>query len=79
MHLNIYLDKLGERALYCNTDNVIFVQNADQQPLIECGDALGDTKSELKENEYIWEFVSGGQKNYASKPFNSMTVEVKTV
>lgn len=26
MHLYAYLDKLGERVLYCDTDSVIFVQ-----------------------------------------------------
>jgi hypothetical protein len=42
MHLYAYLDKLGERALYCDTDSVIFLQKADEPPLMECGDALGD-------------------------------------
>ena len=73
MHLYAYLDKLGERALYCDTDSVIFVQKADEPPLIECGDALGDMTSELKANEYISEFVSGGPKNYAYKQCNSVT------
>jgi len=60
MHLYGYLDKLGERALYCDTDTVIFVQKTDEPPLIECGDALVDMSSELKANEYISEFVSEG-------------------
>ena len=42
MHLYAYLDKLGERALYCDTDSVIFVQKMNEPPLIECGDTLGD-------------------------------------
>jgi len=41
MLLYAYLDKLGERANYCDTDSVIFVQRTDEPPLIECGDALG--------------------------------------
>jgi len=35
--------------------------------------------SELKENEYISEFVSGGPENYVYKLCNSMTGEEKTV
>jgi len=53
MHLYAYMDKFGERALYCDTDSVIFVQKTYETPLIECGDALGDMTSELKANEYI--------------------------
>ena len=62
MNLYAYLDKLGERALYCVTDSVIFVQNTDEPPLIVCGDALGYKTSELKANEYISEVVSCGPK-----------------
>ena len=72
MHLYAFLDKLGERAIYSDTDSVIFVQKTDEPPLIECGDALGDMTSELKANEYISEFVSGGPKNYAYKECNSV-------
>jgi len=55
------------------------VQKTGDPPLIECGDALGDITSELKANEYISEFVSGGPKNYAYKQCNSVTGDVKTV
>jgi len=79
MHLYSHLDKLGERALYCDTDCVIFVQKDGKPPLVPCGDALGEMTSELQENEYISEFVSGGPKNYAYKLCNSVTVEEKTV
>ena len=79
MHLYAHLGKLGERALYCDTDSVIFVLEDGETPLVQCGDALGDVISELKEGEFISEFVSGGPKNYAYKLSNSMTGEVKTV
>ena len=36
-------------------------------------------ESELKEKEYISEFVSGDPKNYAYKLCNFVTEEVKTV
>ena len=61
------------------TDSVIFVQKTDEPPLIECGDALGDMTSELKANEYISEFVSGGPKKYAYKLSNPVTGETKPV
>jgi hypothetical protein len=40
---------------------------------------MGDMTSELKENEYISEFVTGGPKNYGYKLCNSVIVVVKTV
>jgi hypothetical protein len=55
------------------------VQKTDEPPLIDCGDALDNMTSELKANEYISVFVSGGPKNYAYKICNSVTGEVKTV
>ena len=61
------------------TLSVIFVQKDGEPSLIQCGDALGDTTSELKQNEYISEFVSGGPKNSAYILCNSVTGEVQTV
>jgi hypothetical protein len=60
LHLYKYLDKLQERAIYCDTDSVLFVQPSAETPLVETGDNLGDMTSELKPSEYIEEFVSGG-------------------
>ena len=79
MHLYAYLDRLGERALYCDTDSVIFVQKDGEPPLIECGFALSDLASELKVSGYISEFVSCGSKNYAYKLCDSVTEEERTV
>ena len=73
MHLYAFLDRLGERALYCDTESVIFVQKDAEPPLIERGDFLGDMTSELKGSEFISEFVSGGPKNYAYKLCDSVT------
>jgi hypothetical protein len=72
------LDRVGENALYCDTDSIIFVQRENRAPMIECGDNLGDMQSELKPGEYIREFVSGGPKNYAYRVVNAEGV-VKTV
>jgi len=52
MHLYAYLKKFGERALYRDTDRVIFVQKTDEPPLIECCDELGDMNSEVATREF---------------------------
>ena len=79
LHLYKYLDKLQERAIYCDTDSVIFVQPSAESPLVETGDTLGAITSELKSSEIIEEFVSGGLKNYAYKVVNTSTGSRKTV
>ena len=79
LHLYGYIDKLQERALYTDTDNVVFIQPRDGAALVEIGDCLGVTTSELKPDEIISEFVSGGPKKYANKMLNSVTRAEKTV
>ena len=60
-----HLDRLQEKAIYCDTVSVIFIQPRDEPRLVETGDNLGDMTSELKPYEIISEFVSAGPKNYA--------------
>jgi hypothetical protein len=58
-----YLRELGESALYCDTDSVIYIQKVDEAPKVETGDYLGDLTDELEEfgsGCYIEEFLSGG-------------------
>jgi hypothetical protein len=65
------------QILYCDTDSVIYVYDEtnpehkyrtnDQPNLpngLRFGDALGEWESEMKEGEWITEFVSGGAKSY---------------
>jgi hypothetical protein len=47
IHLYSYLDKLQDKALYCDTDSVIYVQPRDEPCLVEKGDSLGSMTSEL--------------------------------
>ena len=57
------LEQLGERVLYYDTDSVIFLEDEGQtSPAL--GNYLGDFTSELHDDDYIVEFVSGGPKNY---------------
>ena len=59
------LDKLGERALYCDTDSVIYKQSPIPEENLTIGNFLGEMTNELGEGDEIIEFVSGGPKNYA--------------
>jgi hypothetical protein len=61
IHLYQYLDRLQQRALYCDRGSVICIEPNDQPALIETGDCLG-AMTELKPDLHIEEFVSGGPK-----------------
>ena len=41
IHLYRYLDRLQEKAIYCDTDSVIHIQPKDEASLIETGDKWG--------------------------------------
>lgn len=77
-----YMEDLGLRVLYCDTDSCIYIStddpNESNPPL---GRYLGDLTNELKKygkNSYIKKFVSGGPKVYAFivKKDNGKSVEV---
>jgi hypothetical protein len=80
-HLNDFLVNLKEKALYTDTDSVIFIQpGQEKEPtLIETGDNLGQMQSELKKDEIIVEVIYAGPKNYAYKTYNLATGESKTI
>jgi hypothetical protein len=79
LHLYCYLDRLKGKAIYTDTDSVIYIQPRNEPPLIEIGDNLGQMTSELKPDEMISEVVSARPKNYAYKTVNTPTGSVKTV
>ena len=60
---------LGERALYFDTDSVIYCWKPGETD-ISLGDFLGDMTNELDDGDYITEFVSGGPKNYGYQTKN---------
>jgi hypothetical protein len=78
LHLYSFLDRLQEKALYCEPDSVFYEKRDNEPAFIPCDDKLGDMVSELKPGEYVTEFVSAGAKNYAYKIANSATGETKT-
>ena len=57
------LEMLGERALYCDTDSVVYISKAGEQD-VELGPRLGDWTDELEAGDYITEFVGCGPKSY---------------
>ena len=66
LKLYSYLECLGTRALYVDTDSVVFsVKDNEYEPPL--GDYLGDLTDEVDAGKAIVHFVSGGPKNYAYK------------
>ena len=51
IHLCRYLDRLQDKAIYCDIDFVIFIQPTDEPELIETRDNLGDMTSKLRPKE----------------------------
>ena len=63
LKLYSYLEKLGPRALYADTDSIVFTtKTGEWEPAL--GDYLGDLTNETPNNS-ITTFVTGGPKNYA--------------
>ena len=63
LRLYAALEQLGERVIYYDTDSIIYwTEESQATPVL--GDYLGDFTSELGNDDYIVEFVSGGPKNY---------------
>ena len=58
------LDKVNRRALYCDTDSVIYKETPNPSENLLLGNFLGELTSELDRKDHIVEFVSGGPKNY---------------
>ena len=79
MHLYSYLDTLQKRALFTDTDSVIYIEPRDGVALVKTGECLGEMTSEIQPCEYISEFVSGGPKTYAYRSLNTATGAEATV
>ena len=63
LRLYTHLKTLGDRALYYDTDSVIYCWQPGQTE-IPLGDYLGEMTNELDEGDHIVDFTSAGPKNY---------------
>ena len=70
LQLYKYLDVVGQRALYHDTDSVAFISRPGEHDL-PLGSHLGDLTDQVAEDygagSFITEFAAGGPKNYAYK------------
>ena len=64
LHLYKDLEKLGERALYCDTDSIVFTHQAGQYTP-QLGNFLGEWTNEIAPGERMVEFTTCGPKNYS--------------
>lgn len=72
------LDHVGERAVYCDTDSLIYAKSADPERNVKTGLFLGEMSNELDDDDYIEDYVSGGPKNYGYRTKKGkVTVKVK--
>ncbi|XP_018578028.1 uncharacterized protein LOC108916298 [Anoplophora glabripennis] len=81
LKLYSYLEQLGKRVLYYDTDSIIFTY-AEEEYEPPVGKFVGDLTDELESygsGSYITEFASGGPKNYAYKIFSTKDQEEKIV
>jgi hypothetical protein len=51
LKLYYYLDVLKEKAVYCDTDSGIYVQESGRPPAVTFGNKLGDMVDELEQDE----------------------------
>jgi G:T-mismatch repair DNA endonuclease (very short patch repair protein) len=72
LELYSVLDLLGERALYCDTDSIIYVHR-DDEPNPTIGPYLGQLKDELPDS-VITHYVATGPKAYCLKLSDGGTV-----
>jgi len=67
LHLYSYVDRLKERAIYCDTDSIMFIQPRNETTLVDTGNNLGAMSSELKPSIFIEEYVSVGTKTMPTR------------
>lgn len=78
MRLYNLIKQVEDRFVYCDTDSVIFEKSPNESENLKIGKFLGDLTSELKSDEIITDFVSGGPKVYAFKTNkNRCVVKIK--
>jgi hypothetical protein len=79
IHIYSYLNRLQNKAIYCDTDSCIYVQPNESPPLVETRDKFGEITSDLKPDEFISQVVCAGPKTYGYKTVNTKTPGYKMV
>ena len=74
--INRIEDHKEGRVLYFDTDSVVFIEK-DGDPIVECGDYLGQLTDEIPDGFICDTFVTLGPKNYGYEIFNESTGERK--
>lgn len=72
LKLYSYLEQLGDRVLYYDTDSVIFISRKGE-PEPETGECVGELTDELEcygPGSFITEFVCAGPKSYAYRVYS---------
>lgn len=69
LKLYTILETLGKRALYCDTDSVIYLSKTGDTD-IKLGDYVGQMTNELDDGDHIVEFCAAAPKQYAYKTAN---------
>ena len=69
LKLYSFLEMVGDRALYCDTDSVIYISKPGHVDL-PLGDYLGQLTNELQDGDHIVEFSSAAPKLYSFKTKN---------
>ena len=64
------LEKIGTRAVYCDTDSGIYTAGQSCGESLSTGSFLGDLTNELEEDRVIGEWVCGGPKNYGYRTYS---------
>lgn len=76
LHLYSFIERLGSRLLYFDTDSIIYWSTVGRQQYeVPVGSFLGQMTDELREyghGSYITEFCAGGPKNYSYKVYSTM-------
>ena len=63
------LDKVGTRAVYCDTDSCVYKAGYRVGPSLPVGSFLGDLTNELENDRVIGEWACGGPKHYGYRSY----------
>ena len=78
LKLYSYLEQLGTRALYCDTDSVIYVTSKNEPPPIQCGDKVTQDVQTSTTNNLVDQDVQTTPVDYSLKALDIPTTHPVT-